>query len=145
MQRLADTHRRSRSGVQPDSGASIQALAAGVSKEIRRKPTPNGKEYAKAEQEAEAAFKKWPNDRGVRLGRAALMAEMGKADAAAADVKKLLDGRMTGKSIWRSPRFTKRARSSTRPASLWTRRKNCPRIPTRRSTFGSGAAPCTKR
>ncbi|MCU1339632.1 MAG: Tetratricopeptide 2 repeat protein [Bryobacterales bacterium] len=51
------------------------------------------KEFAKAQDEADAAFKKYPNDREVRVGRASLMAEMGKADAAAADVKKLLDGK----------------------------------------------------
>jgi tetratricopeptide (TPR) repeat protein len=52
-----------------------------------------GKEYAKAQDEADAAVKKWPNDREVRVGRASLLAEMGKTDAAAADVKKLLDGK----------------------------------------------------
>jgi len=52
-----------------------------------------GKEYAKAQDEADAAIKKFPNDREVRVGRASLLAEMGKADAAAADVKKLLDGK----------------------------------------------------
>ncbi len=51
-----------------------------------------GKEYAKAQQEAEADFKKYPMDRDIRLARASLMAEMGKVDAAAADVKKMLDG-----------------------------------------------------
>jgi tetratricopeptide (TPR) repeat protein len=53
----------------------------------------NAKEFSKAQDEADAAFKKFPNDPEVRLGRALLMAEMGKTDAAAADVKKLLDGK----------------------------------------------------
>src|SRR5579864_668607 len=53
----------------------------------------NGKEFSKAQDEADAAFKKWPNDPDVRLSRASLMAEMGKTDAAVADVKKLLDGK----------------------------------------------------
>lgn len=52
-----------------------------------------GKEYAKAQEEADAAIKKFPNDREVRVGRASLLAEMGKTDAAAADIKKLLDGK----------------------------------------------------
>jgi tetratricopeptide (TPR) repeat protein len=52
-----------------------------------------GKEYAKAQEEADAAIKKYPNDREVRVGRASLLAEMGKTDAAVADVKKLLDGK----------------------------------------------------
>ena len=53
----------------------------------------NGKEFSKAQDEADAAIKKFPNDREVRVGRASLLAEMGKTDAAAADVKKLLDGK----------------------------------------------------
>ena len=52
-----------------------------------------GKEYPKAQEEADAAIKKFPNDREVRVGRASLLAEMGKTDAAVADVKKLLDGK----------------------------------------------------
>jgi predicted Zn-dependent protease len=52
-----------------------------------------GKEFAKAQEEADAAIRKFPNDREVRVGRASLLAEMGKADAAASDVKKLLDGK----------------------------------------------------
>jgi len=91
MQRLAD-HTAEAVAAYNQIAALDQALAAGVSKEIVETYAA-GKEYAKAEQEADAAFKKFPNDRGIRLGRAALMAEMGKADAAAADVKKLLDGK----------------------------------------------------
>jgi len=52
-----------------------------------------GKEFSKAQDEADAAIKKYPNDREVRVGRASLLAEMGKTDAAVADVKKLLDGK----------------------------------------------------
>ena len=51
------------------------------------------KEFAKAQEEADAAAKKFPNDREVRLSRASLLAEMGKTDAAVADVKKLIDGK----------------------------------------------------
>src|SRR5262249_31736513 len=52
-----------------------------------------GKEYQKAEQEAESALKKWPNDRAVHLTHAMMLAEMGKTDQAAAEVKKLLGGK----------------------------------------------------
>ncbi|MBZ5601790.1 MAG: tetratricopeptide repeat protein [Acidobacteriia bacterium] len=52
-----------------------------------------GKEYQKAEQEAESALKKWPSDRAVHLTHAMVIAEMGKVDAAAAEVKKLLNGK----------------------------------------------------
>ncbi|MEP6960453.1 MAG: tetratricopeptide repeat protein [Acidobacteriota bacterium] len=51
-----------------------------------------GKKFDDAQKEAEAAVKKYPNDRGVRVARAMLDADLGRADAAAADVKKLLDG-----------------------------------------------------
>jgi tetratricopeptide (TPR) repeat protein len=51
------------------------------------------KDYAKAEQEAEAAVKKWPDDREVRATHAMVIADMGKVDPAAAEVKKLLDGK----------------------------------------------------
>ena len=51
------------------------------------------KEFTKAQEEADAAAKKFPNDREVRVSRASLLAEMGKTDAAVADVKKLLDGK----------------------------------------------------
>jgi tetratricopeptide (TPR) repeat protein len=52
-----------------------------------------GKEFPKAEQEADGAVKKWPDDRDVRLTRDNLLADLGKTDAAAADVKKLLGGK----------------------------------------------------
>ena len=52
-----------------------------------------GKEFPKAQQEADAAVKKWPDDRMIRTTRDSLLAEMGKVDAAAADLKKLLDGK----------------------------------------------------
>lgn len=51
------------------------------------------KEFSKAQEESDAAYKKWPADPDVRLARASLMAEMGKAEAAASDVKKLLGGK----------------------------------------------------
>jgi len=91
MQRLADQ-------TQPavDSYRQIAALDAAKAPHASTSIIEtyiSGKEFAKAQEEADAAFKKWPNDPDVRLGRASLMAEMGKADAAAADVKKLLDGK----------------------------------------------------
>jgi tetratricopeptide (TPR) repeat protein len=52
-----------------------------------------GKEFSKAEQEADSAVKKWPDDRDVRLTRDNLLADLGKTDAAAADVRKLLGGK----------------------------------------------------
>ncbi len=51
------------------------------------------KEYPKAEQEADAAIKKYPTDRIVRSVRASLLADMGKTDQAIAETRKLLDGK----------------------------------------------------
>jgi tetratricopeptide (TPR) repeat protein len=50
------------------------------------------KEYTKAQQAADEAAKKFPNDRTLTLVRASLLADTGRADAAAAEVRKLLKG-----------------------------------------------------
>jgi tetratricopeptide (TPR) repeat protein len=91
MQRLADQ-------TQPavDSYRQIAALDSSKSAHASAMVIESymgGKEFAKAQEEADAAIRKFPNDREVRVGRASLLAEMGKADAAASDVKKLLDGK----------------------------------------------------
>ena len=52
-----------------------------------------GKEFLKAQQESESAGRKYPDDRMVRLVRNRLLAEMGKAEEAAPDLKKLLGGK----------------------------------------------------
>lgn len=91
MQRLAD---QTQSAV--DSYRQIATLDASLAPHASASIIDTymgGREFAKAQDEADAAIKKWPNDREVRVGRASLLAEMGKADAAAADVRKLIDGR----------------------------------------------------
>jgi tetratricopeptide (TPR) repeat protein len=50
------------------------------------------KDFPKAEAEAEAASKKYPNDRLVRGVHASLLADLGKTDQAVAETRKLLDG-----------------------------------------------------
>jgi len=52
-----------------------------------------GKEFTKAQNAAEAALKKYPNDRTLRLVHANILADLGKIDPAVAEVKKLLDGK----------------------------------------------------
>ena len=52
-----------------------------------------GREYAKAEKEAEAAAVKFPNDRMVQLTRASVLADSGKTTEAIAVAKKLLNGK----------------------------------------------------
>jgi tetratricopeptide (TPR) repeat protein len=91
MQRIAD-HIDDAVSTYQQIAVLDPTLGPGVGKEVIE-TYAGGKEYAKAQQEAEAAYKKYPMDRGVRLARASLMAEMGNADAAAADVKKMLDGK----------------------------------------------------
>ena len=51
------------------------------------------KNYAKAEEAANAAHEKYPNDRMVALIRASVLADAGKIDQAAADLRKLLNGK----------------------------------------------------
>ncbi len=52
-----------------------------------------GKDLPKAQREADAALKKWPDDRTLHATHASLLADMGQTDAAAAEMKKLLDGK----------------------------------------------------
>jgi tetratricopeptide (TPR) repeat protein len=51
------------------------------------------REFKKAEEEAESAYKKWPDDRTIRFVRAGVMADMGHAEEASNDLKKLLGGK----------------------------------------------------
>ncbi|HEX8985435.1 MAG TPA: tetratricopeptide repeat protein [Bryobacteraceae bacterium] len=51
------------------------------------------KDFRKAQQEADAAAKKYPNDRAVTVTRASLLSDMGRIDDAAAAVRQLLDGK----------------------------------------------------
>ncbi len=51
-----------------------------------------GKKFVEAQKESDAAIKKFATDRGVRMAKASLDADMGRVDIAAADVKKMIDG-----------------------------------------------------
>jgi tetratricopeptide (TPR) repeat protein len=51
------------------------------------------KEFTKAEAEADAASKKYPDDRVVRAVHASLLADLGKIDQAVAETRKLMDGK----------------------------------------------------
>jgi tetratricopeptide (TPR) repeat protein len=51
------------------------------------------KDFPKAEAEADAALKKYPDDRTVRSVHASLLADMGKTDQALAETRKLMDGK----------------------------------------------------
>ena len=52
-----------------------------------------GRDFAKAEKEAEAAYQKFPQDRMVQLVRASILADSGKTNEAIAAAKKLLNGK----------------------------------------------------
>jgi tetratricopeptide (TPR) repeat protein len=52
-----------------------------------------GKDLPKAQKEAESALKKWPDDRTLHATHASLLADLGQTDAAAAEMRKLLDGK----------------------------------------------------
>ncbi|MBV9303802.1 MAG: tetratricopeptide repeat protein [Acidobacteriaceae bacterium] len=51
------------------------------------------KDYAKAQQESDAALKKFPNERTIREVYAQLLTDEGKSDTAIAELKKSLDGK----------------------------------------------------
>jgi tetratricopeptide (TPR) repeat protein len=52
-----------------------------------------GKDFTKAQQLSDAAAKKYPNDRTLLAVRASLLADLGKGDEAAAELKKTLGGK----------------------------------------------------
>ncbi len=51
------------------------------------------KDFRKAEQEADAAVKKYPDDRAIKVERASLLADLGRTDDAIAAAKQLLNGK----------------------------------------------------
>lgn len=71
----------------PDGDLALQA--AGEIVETYRV----GHQFAKAQQEADADLKKWPDDHTLHVAHATLLADLGKNDQAIAEVKKLTDGK----------------------------------------------------
>jgi tetratricopeptide (TPR) repeat protein len=74
-------------------GELDSSLGARVSGEVIE-AYRNGREFMKAQQEAESAIKKYPDDKMLRIVRSRLLAEIGKSDEAASELKKLLDGKV---------------------------------------------------
>lgn len=71
--------------VDPDKNARAEALIVDTYR--------TAKNFAKADQESDAAAKKYPNDRTLREVRAQLLTDEGKTDQAVAELKTLLDGK----------------------------------------------------
>jgi tetratricopeptide (TPR) repeat protein len=69
----------------PDLGARAAAQSIDAYRQ--------GKEFSKAEQEAEAASRQYPADRTVILVRASLLADLGRTEQAVGEVKRLFDGK----------------------------------------------------
>ncbi len=73
----------------------------------------------KAQQEADADLKKWPDDRPLHRARHAAC-RSGKERSAVAEVKKLMDGKNDRETDMTSRSSTIRPASSTMRASRWT-------------------------
>ncbi len=71
--------------VDPDSAPRAEAEIVATYREA--------KDFSKAEAVADAAYKKYPNERVVVAEHASLLADMGKIDQAAAETRKLMDGK----------------------------------------------------
>lgn len=69
--------------VDPDFGARSEAQIIDL--------YARAKDYKKAAEEADAAIKKYPNDRMVRSVRASVLADVGRSDEAVAEAKKLVE------------------------------------------------------
>ena len=52
-----------------------------------------GHDFSKAQQEADAGLKKYPDDRLLHVAHATLLADLGKNDQAVSEVRKLMDGK----------------------------------------------------
>jgi len=76
---------RQMADVDPDSAARSSAFIIDTYRA--------GKDFAKAQAEAEAALKKYPEDRAVRQAHASLLADLGRTDQAISETRKLLDGK----------------------------------------------------
>jgi tetratricopeptide (TPR) repeat protein len=76
---------RQMASLDPEKGARAEALIVDTYRAE--------KNYSKAEQESDAAAKKFPNDRMLREVRAQLLTDEGKSAQAIAELKTLLDGK----------------------------------------------------
>jgi len=75
-----------------------------------------GKEFAKAETEADAAIKKFPNDRLVRTEHASLLSDLGKTDQAVTETRKFMDGKNDREGYLNLAEIYQKARNFTEMA-----------------------------
>ncbi len=71
--------------LEPATGGRVEAQIV----EVWR----TAKDFSKAQQTADAALRKYPNERAVKAVHASLMADLGKTDQAVAETKTLFDGK----------------------------------------------------
>jgi tetratricopeptide (TPR) repeat protein len=76
------------------------------------------KDFAKAEAEAESAYKKFPENRVVRTVRASLLADLGKTDQAVAETKKLMDGKNDRETYINLAQIYEKAKNFTEMAKM---------------------------
>jgi tetratricopeptide (TPR) repeat protein len=79
--------------LEPNTGGRVEAQIV----EIWR----TAKDFNKAQQTADAALRKYPDERAVKVAHASLMADLGKTDQAVAETKKLFDGK-SDRETWLS-------------------------------------------
>ncbi len=91
MYRGDGTVQRCSRNVPPDRRPGFLARRPCRSADYRHIPYRKG--IQKAVEEADAASKKYPDDKVLLSVRASVLAEVGRADDAAAELKKLLDGK----------------------------------------------------
>lgn len=77
--------------VNPDDGPKVEAEIMDAYR--------TGKEFQKAEQEADTAVKNYPDDSSVHAARAMVLADMGKIDPAVAEIKKYLGPGSDSKNV----------------------------------------------
>ncbi len=76
------------------------------------------KDFGKAEVEAEAAYKKYPDNRVIRTVRASLLADLGKTDQAIAETKKLMDGKNDREAYINLAQIYEKAKNFTEMAKM---------------------------
>jgi len=76
------------------------------------------KDFSKAEAEADAAVKKYPNDRLVRTEHASLLSDLGKTEPAVAETRKLMEGKNDREGYLNLAEIYEKAKNFTEMAKM---------------------------